>query len=124
MGDVDPEALRIASVAMLETVRDIVVERIEEHRDELIEAFAGVVSEANPRVCASVSRQGASCDRAPGHVGSCSWEFDDIIRRYRSFEETAAKVPDLTNQLADAAAKLTVATRLVAQYQEHTRWRP
>lgn len=102
MSTVDPAALATAATALL----DSVVVSIEEHRDELVESFSAAVANAAPRECQGRSPEGEGCDRKPAHGGLCSWEFDQTVRRYRGFEEQAARVPALEAELARHAATI------------------
>lgn len=102
MSTVDPAALATAATALL----DSVVEQIEQHRDDLVEQFSSAVATALPRVCQSVSRSGEACDRAPAHTGLCSWQFDEVARTYRGYEEAAARVPNLEADLLAARQQI------------------
>jgi hypothetical protein len=121
MADLDPESLMAASVAMLDAIGTVVSEAIDEHRDELTTAFATVVTANQPRGCSSRSQQGDGCDRKLMHTGPCSWEFDQIVRRYRGYEADAQRLPEVENMLANATTELAAAKRQIVAYTEKRR---
>jgi hypothetical protein len=103
----EPNAVAVAATAML----DAVIAGIEEQRDALADAFAHAVANGKPRTCTAVSRDGEACDRLPAHDGICSFDFDATVRRYRDFEETAARVPRLESQVSRLTSQLMSAQR-------------
>jgi hypothetical protein len=113
MTAVDPDALAQAALALL----DGVIAGIEEQRDQLVDAFANTIAEAKTRTCMAVDSNGAGCDRTPGHTGLCSFEFDDAVRRYRGFEEQAAKLASVEHELRGTKVELGAARRELARWR-------